>query len=222
MENPTQPIELIGHPICPYVQRTRITLLEKKLEFKETFIDLNDKPGWFLEISPLGKVPLLRIGAHVLFESMVINEYLDATHPPAMQPKDPLTCASQRAWIEFSSGLIMFASQLVSAATEEEFEAKKLEGSHKLSLIEQILMETPFFNGKDFCLIDVAYAPAFVRLHEIDKIYPLKLFNNRPKVKVWAENLVNQQSVKKSLIHDFKEQYRNYIKNRKGFLSSHL
>lgn len=221
MENPTKPIELIGHPLCPYVQRTRITLIEKKLDFKEIFIDLADKPAWFLELSPLGKVPLLRIGAHVIFESMVINEYLNEIYPPSMHPEDPLAKATQRAWIEFSSNIIMFAGQLASATTEEEFEAKKLEGSHKLSLLEHILVEAPYFNGKNFGLIDIAYAPGFVRLNEINKILPLGVLNNRPKVKAWSENLINHPSVKMSLITDFRERFHKMIKDKKGFLASH-
>ncbi|MEZ5935431.1 MAG: glutathione S-transferase family protein, partial [Alphaproteobacteria bacterium] len=79
-------LELISHHLCPYVQRAVIALTEKGLAHERRSIDLADKPAWFKAISPLGKVPLLRIkaedgGAAVLFESAVICEYLEDTQP---------------------------------------------------------------------------------------------------------------------------------------------
>ena len=98
-------IELISFDLCPFVQRSVITLLEKNIPFKRTNIDLANKPDWFLQISPLGKVPVLRINGNILFESAVINEYLDEITPPSMHPQDSLQKAVNRAWIEFGSEL---------------------------------------------------------------------------------------------------------------------
>ncbi len=69
--------KLISFKICPYVQRSVITLKEKNVDFDIEYIDLANKPEWFLKISPLGRVPVLQVGEEVLFESAVINEYLD-------------------------------------------------------------------------------------------------------------------------------------------------
>ena len=54
-------LKLISFDLCPYVQRAAIILTEKGVPFERVTIDLANKPGWFLEISPLGKVPLLRV-----------------------------------------------------------------------------------------------------------------------------------------------------------------
>ncbi|MDE0411786.1 MAG: glutathione S-transferase N-terminal domain-containing protein, partial [Gammaproteobacteria bacterium] len=51
-------LELVSFNVCPFVQRSVITLNYKNCDYKITFIDLNDPPEWFLEISPLGKVPV--------------------------------------------------------------------------------------------------------------------------------------------------------------------
>lgn len=216
------PIELISHPLCPYVQRTAITLLEKQIDFKTTFIDLANKPTWFLDISPMGKIPVLRVGPHVLFESAIINEYLDETHPPTMHPETPLEKASQRAWIEFSGSVIMLAHQILSSPTLEELQNKILACSHKLSQVEQELKENPYFNGKTFCLIDAAFAPGLLRLTELEKIYPMHLFDHKPKVKTWVESLLARESVQKSLVPDFKDQYRQMIKSKGGFLATQI
>lgn len=75
----TTKLTLISHPLCPFVQRAAIVLLEKDIAFERIDVDLVDKPDWFLSLSPTGKVPLLKLGQQdgkdaVLFESMVICE----------------------------------------------------------------------------------------------------------------------------------------------------
>lgn len=66
---------LISFKLCPYVQRSVINLLEKKVDYEIKYIDLANKPEWFLKISPFRRVPVLVVGEDVLFESAVINEY---------------------------------------------------------------------------------------------------------------------------------------------------
>ena len=75
----TQPkLTLISHHLCPYVQRAAIALNEKGVEFERKNIDLNNKPDWFLKLSPLGKVPILVVDDEtVLFESSVIAQYVN-------------------------------------------------------------------------------------------------------------------------------------------------
>jgi glutathione S-transferase len=74
-------LQLVSHKLCPYVQRAVIALAEKQVPFERIDIDLGTKPDWFNTISPLRKVPVLRIGGGVsetvLFESNVICEYIE-------------------------------------------------------------------------------------------------------------------------------------------------
>ncbi|MDX1655109.1 MAG: glutathione S-transferase N-terminal domain-containing protein, partial [Candidatus Competibacteraceae bacterium] len=69
-------LQLVSFDLCPFVQRSVIALKEKGAQFEIAYIDLKDPPEWFKKLSPLGKVPLLRVGEEVLFESAAINEYL--------------------------------------------------------------------------------------------------------------------------------------------------
>src|SRR5206468_4483588 len=69
-------LRLISHKLCPYVQRAVIALTEKGVAFERIDIDLANKPDWFVPISPLGKTPVLQVGAVPIFESAVILEYL--------------------------------------------------------------------------------------------------------------------------------------------------
>ncbi len=93
----TETLKLISHKLCPYVQRAVISLTEKGVPFERVDIDLDNKPDWFLKISPLGKVPVLQVGDKVVFESAVILEYLEEIQPKPLHPKDPLTRAEHRA-----------------------------------------------------------------------------------------------------------------------------
>ena len=77
-------LTLISHHLCPYVQRAAIALAEKGIAFERVNIDLAAKPDWFKAVSPLGKVPVLRVSdadgeEASIFESAVILEYLEET-----------------------------------------------------------------------------------------------------------------------------------------------
>src|SRR3954447_25805808 len=79
-ENEMERLTLISHHLCPYVQRAAIALAEKGIPFERVYVDLAAKPDWFKAISPLGKVPVLRVGQASgeetsIFESAVILEY---------------------------------------------------------------------------------------------------------------------------------------------------
>ena len=88
-------LELISHKLCPYVHRAAILLHEKGVAFTRREIDLKNKPDWFLQVSPYGKVPLLLVEGTALFESTAICEFLDETFPPSSLPDDRLARAQQ-------------------------------------------------------------------------------------------------------------------------------
>lgn len=75
----SEPIVLVSHVLCPYLQRAAIVLAEKGVPFERRDVDLANKPDWFLRLSPTGKTPMLLVDGHALFESAAICEYLDET-----------------------------------------------------------------------------------------------------------------------------------------------
>ena len=87
---------LVSFKTCPWVQRSAIVLREKNIEFEFRHIEPDNRPDWFLAISPHKKVPVLRIDDTVsLFESNAINEYLDETIAPRLHPEDPVAARRQ-------------------------------------------------------------------------------------------------------------------------------
>ena len=87
-------ITIYSAVVCPFAHRSRLVLLEKGIDFELVEIDLQNKPANFTEISPYSKVPVIKHGNERVWESAIINEYLDETFPePSLLPKDAISRA---------------------------------------------------------------------------------------------------------------------------------
>lgn len=216
----SEKLELISFKLCPFVQRAVIVLKYKKVDFDVTYIDLGNPPGWFKEISPLGKVPVLKVGDEVLFESSVIQEYVDEITPPSLHPSDPLIKAKNRAWIAFGGEVIMLIPQLMQAKDQARFEAVKAELVEKFSRLEAVHSAGTYFNGEDFCLIDAAYAPVFMRLDIFAKSCGVSFLDDLPKMKAWSEGLLSIDCVKDSVVEELPQLYQGALKMQDGYLAA--
>jgi glutathione S-transferase len=208
--------ELISFKLCPFVQRSIIVLQEKGVEYAITYIDLKNPPDWFKQVSPLGQVPVLRIGDAVVFESAVIMEYLDEVNPPSLHPADPLRKAHNRAWIEFSSTLFFCQFNMVMAQEQQVCDNSEQELREKLALVEAQLVG-PFFNGETFSLVDAAYAPLFMRLAFLEQWSPMGVLDKMPKMQQWAQTLLARPSVQNSVVADLDTLYRGHISASGGY-----
>lgn len=211
---------LISFKICPFVQRSVITLLEKGIDFDITYIDIKNPPAWFLEISPFGKVPVLKLENAVLFESQVINEYLDEVYPPRLQPADPLLRAIDRMWIEYGSNLNFELHAIMTQKDAEKWAAKLAETKQEFARVEQELGEGPFFNGADFSLTDAAYAPPLMRARILDQHFGTGLLADTPKMAAWAEVLCRRDTVQRSVVPEFEKLYLGAIRAQEGHINS--
>ncbi len=208
--------ELISFKICPFVQRSVIVLQEKGVDYDIAYINLKEPPAWFKEVSPLGKVPVLKVGDAVVFESAVIMEYLDEVNPPSLHPADPLRKAHNRAWIEFASTLFMCQFNMVMAPQQEACDSAERELRDKLALVNQQLVG-PFFNGEAFSLVDAAYAPLFMRLALLEQWCPMGLLEGMPKMQAWSEKLLARSSVQNSVVEELPQLYRGHISASGGY-----
>src|SRR5947207_667371 len=120
-----EPLVLVSHALCPYVQRAAIVMDEKGVAFVRRDIDLSAKRNWFLAVSPLGKTPVLLVAGTPIFESAVICEYLDETFGPRLHPTDALARAHHRSWIEFGSQLLAGIGAFYSAPDVVRLEAER-------------------------------------------------------------------------------------------------
>ena len=196
-------LQLISFKLCPFVQRSVILLNYKKVKYKLKYIDIKHKPDWFLALSPLGKVPVLKVDDTILFESTVISEYLDETITPQLHPSDALRKAQHRAWIEFSSSLFTFQYKLLLADNSDALEDNRQALQVSLTtLSEQCDEKGPFFASDKISLVDISIAPFFMRMDIIESKTGLKIYPNQ-RIKNWAAALANMPSVQQSVVDDF-------------------
>lgn len=211
-------LELVSHALCPYVQRAVIALTEKGVPFTRTVVDLDDKPDWFRAISPLGKVPLLKVDGHVLFESAAIVDYLDETLKPRLHPADPIQRAQHRAWIEFSSTVLGDLWQLYTARDADAFEARRQVLDGRFGRLEETLDDGPYFAGAHFSLVDAAFGPVFRYLDVFDPVVDLGLLDDRPKLAVWRRALATRPSVRDAVAADYPERLVAFVRRQGGHL----
>ncbi|MBD1824152.1 glutathione S-transferase family protein [Cyanobacteria bacterium FACHB-DQ100] len=213
-------LELVSHPLCPYVQRAVITLLEKQIPHDRTYIDLGNKPDWFLQISPLGKVPLLRVDDEVLFESAAICEYLDEITPGSLHPANPLERAKHRAWIEFGSSILNTIAGLYNAPEQEKFEQKRQELLDRFARIESNGISQPYFAGAAFSLVDAVYAPIFRYFNVFEDAINLDCFSTFPDLKRWRQALQARSSVQNAVVEEYHQRLLAFLKQRHSYLST--
>jgi glutathione S-transferase len=215
----TEKLTLISHHLCPYVQRAAITLAEKGVAFERVNIDLGNKPDWFKQISPLGKVPLLRVGDDVLFESSVIVEYLEETQPKPLHPRDPLMRAKHRAWMEFGSTILGDLWIYETTQDQAAFEAKTQAMREKFERLERVLGDGPYFAGKDFSVVDAVFAPVFRYFDTFDQIKDSGIWSGLPNVTAWRQALASRPSVIHAVGGDYGGRLKDFLRTHNGVLA---
>ncbi len=215
-------LHLISFKTCPFVQRAVITLKHKNIDFDITYIDLADPPDWFLEMSPLAKVPVLEVDDEILFESAVINEYLDEITGGELQPTEPLARAKNRAWIEFASNMLGNLYMMKMSKDQESYDKFRTTLVGQLQRVEKRLGEGPWFNGAEFSLADTAFAPLFrqnsVAGGKLSVIDP----ESMPRVNAWAEKLLALPEVRDSVVDEFEDLYLEVMQKNGSYSLSRL
>jgi len=211
-------LRLISYTLCPYVHRATTVLHEKGVPFRIDYVDLENKPDWFLALSPRGKVPLVVVDdATPLFESAVINEFIDETYPtPRLLPDDALARAQHRAWIEVANDLFVAEFKTVfGSTTKEDYEAARSQLEGVLDRFETFL-RGPFFAGENFGLVDAAAAPALYRLVLLEEKKGFRVLDPKrfPKTRDWARRLADRPSVINGVRSDFEQGYFALITKR--------
>ena len=212
-------LTLVSHHLCPYVQRAAIALAEKAVPFERVYVDLADKPAWFLALSPLGKTPVLKVDDRAIFESAVILEYLEETGPHPLHPADPLRRAEHRAWIEFGSAVLNDIAGLYSAKDQAAFTAKAEALATKFARLESHLGPGPWFDG-DFSLVDGVFGPVFRYFDVFDRIGEFGVLTGKSKVAAWRKALAARPSIRHAVGADYMSRLEKFLAARHSHLST--
>jgi RNA polymerase-associated protein len=155
---------------CPFSQRCRFVLFEKGMDFEIRDVDLYNKPEDISIMNPYGQVPILVERDLILYESNIINEYIDERFPhPQLMPADPVMRARARLFLfNFERELFVHVQQLERRDAQKDagktMEKARLQVRDRLTQLTPIFMKNKFMLGEDFSMLDVAIAPLLWRL----------------------------------------------------------
>lgn len=143
-----------------------------------------------MELNPYGKVPVLVDGDGVIYESAVINEYLEEKYPAIpLLPKEPLQRSRARIWIDYCNTRLQQAAGYIAHDYEVEKSKERLRGY--LANLNQEMRGRNYLAG-DYSLADITYIPFFCRLQR----YQTAIGNDLPHVKAWMERLLERPAVR--------------------------
>lgn len=216
--------KLCSFMTCPWVQRAAIVLQAKQVPYDITYIDRNNRPAWFLAVSPHSKVPVLLIDdKDALFESNAIAEYLDETAAPRLHPEDPVARARNRAWTDY---VPTFASAISSTAysdTEEEFTGRAAKIADPFGKLDEALAKRgnagPYYNGAKFSLVDAAYAPFLQRYTFMNRLRPLGIIEKFPHLAAWRDALLAAPAVRASTVPNIEAVWQENLILRSRWLA---
>ena len=150
---------------CPFSHRCRIVLHEKDMDFQVIDVDPHNKPEDLAVISPYGRVPILIERDLVLYESNIINEYVDDRFPhPQLMPAEPVMRARARLLLH------RFEQELFCHIEAVEQNNQKIADKMRVAIAESLTMIAPIFDkqkymlGDEYSMLDVAIAPLLWRL----------------------------------------------------------
>lgn len=177
-----------------------MVLHEKRVDFEVREVDLSNKSEEFLAASPTGKVPVVVVDDDSIYESNVVNQYLDEiTGEPMLMLKSPKQRAYARIWMAFADTDFFPAVFVASVGRERGFSEERIseafeKGKTALGKLEERLEDRDYL-ADEFSLADIAYAGNFVRLRELEERCEIEL-SRYPNVTAWIQRIESRESYK--------------------------
>ena len=195
-------IKLYDFPQSPYCQKVRLVLAEKDLSYEKAFVDLmknEQKSPEFLRLNPYGKVPVLLDDGETLYDSTVINEYLQDEYPhPPLMPEASGERARVRMFEDFADNSFTAQGGLLAAelrkpadqVDQERVQRYRADLVRVLEFLDRQLEGKEYIAG-DFSLADLAFIPRLLQLPGLGVEIPARLKN----VISWSDRLKQRPSV---------------------------
>lgn len=175
---------------CPFSQRCRFVLFEKGMDFEIRDVDLFQKPDDIMMMNPYGQLPILVDRDLILYESNIINEYIDERFPhPQLMPADPVMRARVRLMLlTFERELFVHVQTLENPARQSEHEAAAKQITDQLTQLSPIFAHNKYMLGDDFTMPDIALAPLLWRLEH----YGISLPKSAAPLSKYAERIFSR------------------------------
>ncbi|HQW21026.1 MAG TPA: glutathione S-transferase N-terminal domain-containing protein, partial [Rhodocyclaceae bacterium] len=174
---------------CPFSHRCRIVLYEKQMDFQVIDVDLFNKPEDIAVINPYNRVPVLVDRDLVLYESNIINEYIDERFPhPQLMPPDPIMRARARQLL-FTMEHELFSHIEILEKNLKSAEKSRIHVRDRLTELAPIFTKQKHMLGDEFSMLDVAIAPLLWRLDH----YGIELGKAAAPLMKYAERIFSRQ-----------------------------
>ncbi|MGH7860114.1 MAG: glutathione S-transferase family protein [Candidatus Binatia bacterium] len=195
-------MKLYDYPQCPFGQKVRIVLTEKELSYETIYIDLRkqeQKRPEFLRLNPFGKVPVLVDEEVVVYDSTVINEYLEDEYPhPRLLPEDSALRARARSFEDYADigftlpvGVLMGEVRKLEAERDaERVRRAREEIERTLAHLNGSLGEQQFLAG-EFSIADAAFAPRLMVLGAVG----IEIRPQWEPLRRWIDRLAERKSI---------------------------
>jgi glutathione S-transferase len=182
--------------------RVKIALAEKGLPWRGVTISLSkkeQKTPEHLKRNPYGKIPVIDDDGQILFESCIINEYLDEKYPnPPLMPKNPYLRGRGRILVDYALNYThepywALRGEMMKQPAERDgavVEEKRTKLRHLLGYLEEALADKSYFLG-DFSLTDIAMVPRFLRMETYGALPAPDL----PLLNAWLQRVKDRPSV---------------------------
>jgi RNA polymerase-associated protein len=174
---------------CPFSQRCRIVLYEKGMDFQIIDVDLHNKPEDLAVMNPYNRTPVLVERDLILYESNIINEYIDDRFPhPQLMPADPVMRARARLFLfRFEQELFAHVEAIESGTQKQADRARQIIRDN-LTQIAPVFVKQKYMLGDEFSMLDVAIAPLLWRLD----FYGVQLAKPAAPLMKYAERLFSR------------------------------
>lgn len=191
----------------PYTGRVQMLCHEKNLDYQLTFIDPYHKPKWFMEMTSLGQVPVLRVGSLVIPDSYATMIYIDSIKEPKFIPDDPALRAQQYAEIFYANEIAAAIMHIIKVSSTKASEFSKLD---KLLAGLEKTMQGPYVKGENFSLLDIVLIGHMHWLAVLEqRVFPFSLLKKYSKICLWYQHMLERPSFKK--VYDEKTFADNFI-----------
>ena len=182
-------MQLYSGTTCPFSQRCRFVLYEKGMDFQVIDVDMYNKPEDIAVMNPYNRLPVLVERDLILYESNIINEYIDERFPhPQLMPADPVMRARARLFL-FNFEIELFSQiEPLESGKEKQVERSRAHVTDRLTELVPIFTKQKFMLGDEFSMLDVAIAPMLWRLDH----YGIRLGKSAAPLMKYAERIFSR------------------------------
>jgi RNA polymerase-associated protein len=182
-------MQLYSGTTDPFSHRCRFVLYEKGMDFQVIDVDVYNKPEDLAVMNPYNRLPVLVERDLILYESNIINEYIDERFPhPQLMPADPVMRARARLMLFNMEAELFSQIEPIESGKEKQIEKARQQITERLTELSPVFTRTKHMLGDEFTMLDVAIAPLLWRLDH----YGIRLGKTAAPLMKYAERIFSR------------------------------